>query len=80
MAHAEPSGRTLALSCFSCHGPTGRSPDSIPSIHGKSEDFIAREMLAFQTGARRATVMGRIAKGYTKEEIRALANYIATLK
>jgi len=37
-------------------------------------------MLAFQTGARRATVMGRIAKGYTQEEIRALANYIATLK
>ncbi len=80
VAHAEPSGRTLALSCFSCHGPAGRSPDSIPGIHGKSEDFIAREMLAFRSGARRATVMGRIARGYTEQEIRALAKYLATLK
>lgn len=79
-AHAEPAGRTLALSCFSCHGPAGKSPDSIPGIHGKSAGFIAREMLAFRSGARRSTVMGRISKGYTDAQIKALANYLATLK
>lgn len=79
-ALAEPSGRMLALSCFSCHGPAGKSPDSIPGIHGKSAQFIAREMQAFRTGARPSTVMGRISKGYTDAQIKALATYLATLK
>lgn len=79
-ALAEPSGRILALSCFSCHGPAGKSPDSIPGIHGKSASFIAREMRAFRSGARRSTVMGRISKGYTDAQIKSLANHLATMK
>jgi sulfide dehydrogenase cytochrome subunit len=33
-------------------------------------------MQAFRTGARPATVMDRIAKGFTDEEIRAIAAWV----
>jgi len=76
---AEPSGRNLALSCFSCHGPAGRSPDSIPAINGKSAPYLARAMNDFRLGKRKSTVMQRIAKGYSAAEINRLAAYVSTL-
>jgi cytochrome c553 len=79
-ALAESSGRNLALSCFSCHGPAGKSPDSIPAINGKSKAFIAEQMIAFRDGKRKSSVMMRIGKGYSDAEIRSLAGYIAGLK
>ena len=79
-AQAETSGRNLALSCFSCHGPAGKSPDTIPSINGKTAAFITKEMVGFRDGKRKSTVMQRIAKGYSDDEIRALAGYLAGVK
>lgn len=76
-------GRVLALSCLNCHGPGGKSPGDIPSISGKSEDFIKNALVDFRDGKRSgtsATVMGRLAKGYSDAEIAAVARYIATLK
>jgi len=34
-------------------------------------------MLAFQSGERPSTVMGRIAKGFSEDEIRAIAAWLA---
>ena len=79
-AQAETSGRNLALSCFSCHGPAGKSPDTIPAINGKTSAFIVKEMVGFRDGKRKSTVMQRIAKGYSDAEIRAMASYLAGMK
>ena len=83
-AHAQQAdGRVLALSCLNCHGPGGKSPGDIPSIAGKTEDFLKNTLTDFRDGKRTgasATVMGRLAKGYSDAEIAALAKYIATLK
>ena len=79
-AQAESSGRNLALSCYSCHGPAGKSPDTIPAIAGKSKAFIVQEMIGFRDGKRKSTVMMRIAKGYSDAEIRSLAGYLAGVK
>jgi sulfide dehydrogenase cytochrome subunit len=76
-------GRVLAMSCMNCHGPGGKSPGDIPSIAGKSEDFLKSALLDFREGRRTgtaSTVMTRLAKGYSDDEIAALAKYIATLK
>lgn len=76
-------GRVLAMSCLNCHGPGGKSPGEIPSIAGKSEDFLKNTLVDFRDGKRTgasATVMGRLAKGYSDAEIAAVAKYIATLK
>jgi len=70
----------MASNCFACHGPDGRSPGAIPSIHGWPADAIARAVKDFKAGTRPSTVMGRHAKGYSDAEIEAVSNYIAGLK
>jgi sulfide dehydrogenase cytochrome subunit len=80
---AQQDGHVLALSCMNCHGPGGKSPGEIPSIAGKSEDFLKNALIDFRDGKRSgtaATVMTRLAKGYSDAEIDAVAKYIATLK
>ena len=79
----QADGRVLAMSCLNCHGPGGKSSGDIPSIAGKSEDFLKNALVDFREGKRTgnsATVMGRLAKGYSDDEIAAMAKYIATLK
>lgn len=75
------SAAMLATHCTGCHGDDGASlgPAS-PSIGGLDKDYFIKTMQAFKSGKRHATVMGRIAKGYTDEEIRAMAGYFASKK
>ena len=53
---------------------------AIPPLAGLSHDYLAAQMLAFQNGSRAATVMPQIAKGFSAEQIDALAAYFATRK
>ncbi len=75
-AFAADKGMVLALSCASCHGTNGASPGSIPRIQGRSAEYIEKAMLQYKAGERPATVMNRIAKGYTDEEIKLLSAYL----
>ena len=75
-AFAADKGMVLALSCASCHGTNGASPGSIQRIQGRSAKYIEKAMLQFKAGERPATVMNRIAKGYTDEEIKLLSAYL----
>ena len=43
-------------------------------------DTIVEQMKAFRNGERKATIMHQIAKGYTDEQTRQLAEYFASLK
>lgn len=75
------SAAMLAGQCTGCHGDDGASlgPAS-PSIGGIDKDYFIKTMQAFKNGKRHATVMGRIAKGYTDDEIKAMAGYFASKK
>ncbi|WP_126456592.1 c-type cytochrome [Sulfuriflexus mobilis] len=73
-------GAMLANSCAACHGTDGRSPGAIPSIHGKSAEFISSALTEFRSGERASTVMGRHTRGYSDEEIRLIAEHFGTLK
>lgn len=81
---AEPSPATLALlasSCFSCHGPQGRSTNVIPSIAGQPESRLLQRMQSFKAGtAAEATIMTRLMKGYDEDQIKALARWFAEVK
>ncbi len=70
----------MGNNCFSCHGPEGKSPGSIPGLHGKSAEAIVKSLNDFKSGARPSTVMARHAKGYTDAEIAAIAQYISSFK
>ena len=89
MALASPSlaiadeavnGERLADACSSCHGLGGHGGGAIPAIAGRDpEDFVA-QMLAFREQKAPATIMNRLARGYTDEEIAALADYFSGLE
>lgn len=68
----------LAGSCSACHGPGGRSPGAIPTIAGKSYDSLIESLRGFKSGEIAATVMNRHAKGYTDEELEALARHYSS--
>ena len=72
-------GMLLSLSCTSCHGTYGISPGTIPTIYGKSREYIIKTMKEFQNEEIDSTVMKRIAKGYSEREIFLIANYFASL-
>ncbi len=77
-ARAEiPSGAVLVNTCFSCHGTDGKSAGDMPTIAGKSENFIIQRLKAFRSDEIEATIMNRIAKGYTDDEIEALAKFFS---
>ena len=67
----------LSASCEGCHGTYGRSPGAIPSIAGKSVEYLREALENFRSGEKPATVMGRHVKGYSEEEIRLIAEYFS---
>ncbi|OOG22476.1 cytochrome c subunit of flavocytochrome c sulfide dehydrogenase [Thioalkalivibrio denitrificans] len=76
-----PSAKMLSLNCASCHGYEGVSVGpATPSIAGMSEEYFIMTMLDYKDGRRPATVMDRIAAGYTEQEIEIMASYFASLQ
>ena len=69
-----------AASCSGCHTVSIRTKTDVPRIHGRNAAEIIAAMAAFRTGARASTVMDRIAKGFTEDEIVQIATWLATQK
>ncbi len=68
----------LAATCANCHGPEGRSPGAIPSIAGKPEAVIRAQLEGFRAGEPAdATVMPRLMRAFSDEEIAALARWFS---
>lgn len=69
----------LTQPCFACHGANGISVGlPIMPLAGQTEEQLNTTLLAFKKGERPATLMSRIAKGYSDEDLKLIANYIAT--
>ena len=69
---------TLANTCSGCHGTFGYSSVAMPRIAGLDVDYLKRVMREFRTGKRSSTVMGRLARGYSDEEIDSMAAFFAS--
>jgi sulfide dehydrogenase cytochrome subunit len=68
----------LAITCNNCHGVNGVSVGpSMPSIGGLPESYLNNIMLEWKNGTRFSATMGRLIKGYSDEQIAALAKYYA---
>jgi len=73
---AETPAVLLAGACQGCHGVSGAGGGPIPAIaRTQPKSVFLETMLAFKANSREATVMGRIARGYTDAELNALATY-----
>jgi cytochrome subunit of sulfide dehydrogenase len=66
-----------ASSCSGCHRPSGQVNTPVPRIVGRQPAEIVAAMQAFRSGERPSTVMGRIAKGFSEDEIQAIAVWLA---
>ncbi len=72
--------RSLAATCFTCHGTDGRSVGSVPpSLAGQNKDYLLKQMHEFRDGKRPATIMHQHAKGYTNEQLELIAGYFAAV-
>jgi sulfide dehydrogenase cytochrome subunit len=72
--------RSWAASCANCHGTDGRAQPGMESLAGANKDDMVRKMLDFKAGRRPATIMHQLAKGYSDDQIVAIAAYFAAQK
>jgi cytochrome c553 len=76
-AEAPPPG---ASSCSGCHATSGAVDTSVPRLVGRPAPEIITAMREFRSGERPATVMDRIAKGFSDAEATAIAEWYARQK
>lgn len=68
----------LARTCNNCHGVNGVSVGtSMPSIGGLPRDYLKTIMKQWKYDERGAATMNRIVKGFSDDEIDALAEYFS---
>ena len=67
-----------AASCSGCHPTSTRVSSPVPRLTGMDRAAIVKAMQDFRSGQRAGTVMDRIAKGFTDDEIQAIAAWFAT--
>ena len=72
------SASMLANTCAGCHGTNGASAgEYMPTIGGLNKGYLIDVLDDYKTGRRASTIMGRIMRGYSDQEIRAIADFFA---
>jgi cytochrome c553 len=72
--------RNMAAACASCHGTNGNSVGGMDPLAGMPKAELIKKMSDFRSGAKPATVMHQLAKGYTDQQIEMIANFYAAQK
>lgn len=72
-------GATLALRCTMCHGVRGMSDANTPNLAGQYSSVIYKQLLDFQSGARRNAVMSPMVANLSDQDMRDLSAYYADL-
>lgn len=79
--NAQPSGEMMGNTCAGCHGTQGRMvSEAFMPLAGMKQSTFIKGMTDFRSGARPASLMGHVARGYTDEQIKAMAEYFAAIK
>jgi cytochrome c553 len=68
-----------ALSCSGCHAAS-RAETTVPRLNGRNPADIIAAMQAFKSGQLPSTVMDRIAKGFSDDEVKAIAGWYGAQK
>jgi len=74
------SGEVLAANCANCHGTYGRAVGAMPALAGQPKAYLVEQMRAYKEGRRTGTIMHQLAKGYTEEQIDAVATFLSQQK
>ena len=80
---ADPNlARNLAATCANCHGTNGRAVAGAgnDALAGVDKDKLMQKLRDFRSGAKPATIMHQISKGYTEAQLELIAAYFAAQK
>jgi cytochrome subunit of sulfide dehydrogenase len=69
-----------AASCTGCHAEKPNVNTPVPRLAGHDAGAMIAAMQAYRSGLRPATVMDRIAKGFSDDEMQAIAAWFAALR
>jgi cytochrome c553 len=72
--------RSMAAACAGCHGTHGLAQSGHASLAGLPRAELLQKMLDFKTGAKPATLMHQISRGYSDEQLGAMAAYFSVQK
>lgn len=78
-AQVDPlQARSWAASCAACHGTNGNAQSGMATLAGIPKEVTIKKMLDYKEGRMAgATIMHQLAKGYSDEQIAAIAGYFA---
>jgi cytochrome c553 len=69
-----------ATSCSGCHSPSATETSVPPRLIGRDPAKTVAALQEFRSGQRPATIMDRVVKGFTPEEIAAIAAWYGAQK
>ena len=69
-----------AAACSGCHPARAGVDTTVPRLIGRDAAQIVAAMADFRAGKRPTTIMDRIAKGFTDDEVKAIAAWFAAQK
>ncbi|AVO49356.1 class I cytochrome c [Melaminivora suipulveris] len=72
--------RSWAAACANCHGTAGRAQPGNEPLAGANKDDMVKKLKDFKSGAKPATIMHQLSKGYTDEQLDAIAGWFAAQK
>ena len=80
-AASAAAGKTKAAACAACHGPLGKAtmPDA-PNLAGQPAMYLAEQLKAYRSGARKHEVMSMMAKPLKDADIDDLAAWFASIQ
>ncbi|MEZ5605855.1 MAG: c-type cytochrome [Burkholderiaceae bacterium] len=72
--------RSWAAACANCHGTGGHAQPGNESLAGANKDEMLKKLMDFKSGAKPATIMHQLAKGYSDEQLAAITAWFAAQK
>lgn len=72
--------RSWAAACANCHGTAGRAQPGNEPLAGANKDEMVKKLKDFKSGAKPATIMHQLSKGYSDEQLDAIAGWFAAQK
>ncbi len=80
VAQTVQRGEVVAYTCSGCHGADYQGVGSVPLLRGRNADELNSIMVEMRGGQRYSTVMRRLLLGLNEDDIRAVSNYLASLR
>lgn len=73
---ADVSAKAIAFACNGCHGTgSGSDKEERMTLKSRPAQLMTKTLLAFKYEKKPSSIMGRITKGYTDQELKAVALY-----